>query len=63
MGLAGNGLIRLPQDGVPVEGFCEHSNGLLGFTKCWEILEKLRYGQLLRKDSAPWGWLVSYLVN
>jgi hypothetical protein len=38
----------------PVEGSCEHGNELSGSIRCWEFLEWLQNGQLLKKGSAPW---------
>jgi hypothetical protein len=37
-----------------VEGFCEHGNEHSGSIKCWEILEWLSDGRLLKKGSTPW---------
>jgi hypothetical protein len=44
-----------------VEGSCEHGNEPSGSMK-WEILELLRNWRLLKKGSAPWSYLVSYVV-
>jgi hypothetical protein len=43
-----------------VEGYCEHINEPSGSIKCWEILEWLSDGRLLKKESAPWIWLVGW---
>jgi hypothetical protein len=37
-----------------VEGSCEHGNKPSASIKCWEFLEWLHNGQLLKKGSAPW---------
>ena len=39
-------------------GFCEFGNESLGSIKCGEFLE-----YLLKKDSAPFSWLVGWLVS
>jgi hypothetical protein len=36
----------------PVEGSCEHGNEHSGSIKCWEVLEWLQNGRLLKKGSA-----------
>jgi hypothetical protein len=36
-----------------VEGSCEHGNEPSGSIECWEFLEWLHNGQLLKKASAP----------
>jgi hypothetical protein len=41
----------------------ECGNELPISVKCWEILEYLRTCSLLRKNSASWSWLISYLFN
>jgi hypothetical protein len=45
----------------PVDGSCEHGNKHSVSTKCWEILGKLRGWHFLKKDSAPWSYLVNKL--
>jgi hypothetical protein len=37
-----------------VAGTCECGNLPSDSTKCWNFLDQLRTGQLLKKDSAPW---------
>jgi len=37
-----------------VAGTCECRNEPSGSIKCGEFLEKLRTGEILKKDSAPW---------
>jgi hypothetical protein len=37
----------------PVEGSCEHGDEPSGSIQCWEVLEWLRYWQLLKKGAAP----------
>jgi hypothetical protein len=39
-------------------GSCEHGNEPSGSIKCWEVLEWLSDWRLLKKDSAPWNYLV-----
>jgi hypothetical protein len=41
-----------------VEGFCEHGNEISGSTKFGEFLEQLHNRRLLKKDSAPFSYLV-----
>ena len=36
-----------------VAGTCDCSNEPSGSIKCWEFLDWLKTGQLLKKDSAP----------
>jgi hypothetical protein len=36
-----------------VEGSCERGNEPSGSIKCWEVLERLRNWQLLKKGPAP----------
>jgi hypothetical protein len=44
----------------PVDASCEHGNEPLGFIKCWEFLEYLNNGGLLKKGSAPWVSLIKH---
>jgi hypothetical protein len=45
-----------------VEGSCKHCNEPSGSIKCWRIPEWLRNWRLLKKDSAPWSYVVSRKV-
>jgi len=42
-----------------VVGACECGYEPSGFIKCREVLDWLRNYSLLKKDFAPWSWLVS----
>jgi len=42
---------------------CKCSKELAGSIKCREFIDWLRKYWLLRKDSGPWSWLVSWLVG
>ena len=46
-----------------VAGACECGNGPLGSMKREEFLDCQRNCWLLKKGNAPWGYLVSQLVN
>jgi hypothetical protein len=46
-----------------VEGSCEFNNELTGSITFWKILGSLSDWQLLKKDSAPWSWLVYQFKN
>jgi hypothetical protein len=39
-------------------GSCEDVNETSGFIKGGEFLDQTSYYQLLKKDSAPWSWLI-----
>jgi hypothetical protein len=39
---------------------CKHGNEPSGSVKCWEILEELTRSWLLKKDSAPRSYVISY---
>jgi hypothetical protein len=41
-----------------VAGCFEYGNEHQGSVKCGEIYDWLRNGQLLKKNPAPWSWLV-----
>jgi len=40
-------------------GSCENGSKNSGFTKCWECHFYMRNASLLKKDSAPWSYLIS----
>ena len=46
-----------------VVGCCEHVHEPSGFTKCWEFLDQLRNCWLLKKDSAPWRWVLTAVLT
>jgi hypothetical protein len=46
-----------------VAGFCEDSNELLGSIKHEEFLGWLSNCYLLKKDSAPWSWLLLFHIH
>ena len=46
-----------------VAGCCECGNEPSGSIKCGEFLDQLRTSQLLKKNSAPWSYLVSQLAS
>ena len=50
----GHGLDRASSGEGHVVGSCECGNEPLVSIKCGELLDWLRTGQLLKKDSAPW---------
>ena len=54
----GYGLNQAGSGWGQLAGVFECDNELPGSKKCWEFLEWLRNGQLLKKDSAPWSQLV-----
>jgi hypothetical protein len=45
-----------------VAGSCEHGNEPSGSIKCGDFVYQLSDYQLLKKDSAPCSWLVSWSV-
>jgi hypothetical protein len=53
IGWDGMDWIDLALDRDQRKGSCQHGNEPLGSIKCWEVLEWLHNGQLLKKGSAP----------
>jgi hypothetical protein len=46
-----------------VAGSCKHGNEPFGSINDWEFLDWLSDYQLLKKDSAPWSWLVRLIAT
>ena len=58
-GCEGMDWIELAQERWQVAGTCECGNEPSGSKKCGEILDQLKTGQFLKKDSAPWSEEIS----